>query len=130
MPIDRECRACGNIWKGGDLVCPPREKCPECGVNNPRVLHGSSGARPKVAPAPQVARVARDREAAGLCQAGLPEELQRSLADQPESGMGYQEVAVRLADGREVKGIVIGCRVLETVQPVDVGQIREIKVTS
>jgi hypothetical protein len=38
---------------------------------------------------------------------GLPEKWTRFLVRQPESGMGYQRVHVRLANKREIKDAVV-----------------------
>ena len=37
----------------------------------------------------------------------LPEKWTQFLVRQPESGMGYQRVDVRLTDNREIKNVVV-----------------------
>lgn len=57
----------------------------------------------------------------------LPQKWINKCVKMPESGMGYQKVSVRLANG-SVSGIVLNCSILETVEKVDPEKILDISV--
>lgn len=48
----------------------------------------------------------------------------------PESGMGYQRVDIRLADGRQLKGaIVLNCELLEVPDDFSVDGVLDIQLS-
>ena len=59
----------------------------------------------------------------------LPEKWTRFLVRQPESGMGYQRVDVRLANNRKIKDVVV-FNAEEIELPDDCGQceIEEMRI--
>lgn len=58
----------------------------------------------------------------------LPKKWIDKCVNMPESGMGYQKVSVKVANG-SVSGIVLNCSILETVEKVDPEKILDIIVT-
>ena len=58
----------------------------------------------------------------------LPEKWIKFLVTQGESGMGYQNVVVTLADGRATEGFVSNAEWLETVLPISTEDIADIKM--
>ena len=59
----------------------------------------------------------------------LPEKWSRFLLGQPESGMGYQRVDVRLADNREITNtIVFNGEQIELPDDCDQYEIEEIRM--
>ena len=61
-------------------------------------------------------------------QCQLSKEWQDKLSQLPESGMGYQEVAVNLVNGTVTNGIVLNGQTLETIQKVQESDIADIVV--
>jgi hypothetical protein len=57
----------------------------------------------------------------------LPQKWIDKCVNMPESGMGYQKVSVRVANG-SFSGIVLNCSILETVERVDPEKILDIIV--
>ena len=51
-----------------------------------------------------------------------------SLAEQPETSMGAQDVVVKMADGSEFDGLVLNCSLLFTVGEIDSQSIEDITV--
>ena len=58
----------------------------------------------------------------------LPEKWSKFLGEQPETGMGFQDVEVTLADGRRVDGIVINGQTMETLLPISGEDIASMRV--
>tara|TARA_Y100000310_G_C20436851_1_gene694144 strand:+ start:500 stop:733 length:234 start_codon:yes stop_codon:yes gene_type:complete len=58
----------------------------------------------------------------------LSDAFRDSLAGQPESGMGFQNVICEMADGQRIKGLVINGNELETVAQITAEEIRSIQV--
>lgn len=52
----------------------------------------------------------------------LPENWIKHCVKMPESGMGYQKVIVK-TNQKSVRGIILNCSILETVEPVEVNNI-------
>ena len=55
---------------------------------------------------------------AAMSKLELPEKWSKFLGEQPETGMGFQDVEITLADGRRVDGIAINGQTLETLLPI------------
>ena len=58
----------------------------------------------------------------------LPENWIQHCVELPESGMGYQAVALRMVGNKSVNGIVLNASILETVDPIDPDNILEISL--
>jgi len=58
----------------------------------------------------------------------LPEKWSNELVNQPETGMGFQDVEITTKDGRKVNGFVLNCSYLETITVVQVDDIEKIRV--
>ena len=60
-------------------------------------------------------------------RAELPEKWSEFLGEQPETGMGFQDVELTLSDGQKINGIVINGRILETITSIDVDDISSMR---
>jgi len=59
----------------------------------------------------------------------IPEQWRRFLLRQPESGMGYQRVDVRLANNRQINDvIVLNAQEIELPNDCDTCEIAEIRI--
>ena len=59
----------------------------------------------------------------------LDRQWKKRLLEWPESGMGYQHVDVRLADGRELRGVVVfNCEEIEVPQEFAGATVADIRL--
>lgn len=69
-----------------------------------------------------------DRSDALMNKTKLSPALVKRLGEQPETGMGFQDVEVTLKGGRKVDGIAINGGTLETLMPIKESDITDVTV--
>lgn len=60
----------------------------------------------------------------------LPEKWVKFLSEQPETGMGYQDVTISFKDGTSTDGFVANCEMLNSVSKINTEDIVDIEVNS
>jgi len=63
-----------------------------------------------------------------LSQTKLSEKWSKILSEQPETGMGFQDVFVHFKDGTIISGFVINGEILETLVSISESDISNIAV--
>ena len=69
-----------------------------------------------------------DKSNAMMNKVKLSPAWSKKLAEQPETGMGFQDVEVTTKGGRKVDGIALNGEFIETLMPLSETEIADIRV--
>jgi len=100
--------------------CLSEHRCVECG----RVIDG------RTVMAASRSSQSEKRLSGVMSRVPLPDRWREFLAGQAETGMGFQDVEVTLADGRKVDGIAINGEVFESLIPIRSEDVSSMRVRS